>query len=255
MPAHTAAPPDPAKPDSAKSKSGRLQGRIALITGASRGIGKAVALGFAREGAHVLLLARSQAHLEPVDDEIRKAGGSASLIPLDLASGKSVDALGPALYERFGKLDIFVASAGILGGLSPLPHISTPNWEGVLAINLTANWRLIRTLDPLLRRSDTGRAIFVTSGAAKSCKAYWAPYSVSKAALEALALTYAHETEDSPIKVTIFDPGPTATAMRAEAYPGEDQSALQKPEDLVENFIAMASPDWTTSGARMEPFG
>ncbi len=229
----------------------RLKDRIALITGASRGIGRAVAIGFAREGAHVLLLGRHQESLEPVDDEIRKIGGKASLIPLDLASGKTIDALGPTLYERFGHLDILVANAGILGGLSPLTHIATPNWEGVIAINVTANWRLIRTLDPLLRRSDAGRVIFVTSNAAQTTKAYWAPYSVSKAALEALAKTYAHETEDSAVKVNLIDPGKVATAMRREAYPGEDPSGLRTPESLVPAFITLASPEWQRSGERL----
>lgn len=226
----------------------RLKDRIALITGASRGIGKAVALAFAREGAHVLLLARRQTSLEPVDDAIRAAGGKASLIPLDLAGGKLIDALGPSLYERFGRLDILVANAAILGGLSPLPHIQSPNWEGVLNINVTANWRLIRTLDPLLRRSDAGRAIFVTSGAARSRRAYWAPYSVSKAALEALAMTYAEETSDSAVKVNLIDPGTVATDLRREAFPGEDPASLPQPEAVTESFIRLASPAFTETG-------
>jgi NAD(P)-dependent dehydrogenase (short-subunit alcohol dehydrogenase family) len=237
------------------ASSPSLQDRIALITGASSGIGRAVAIAYAKEGAHVLLLGRSQERLEPVDDEIRALGGRASLVPLDLSSGKTVDALGPSLFERFGRLDIFVANAAILGGLSPLAHVASPNWDGVLAINLTANWRLIRTLDPLLRRSDAGRVIFVSADVAKTARAYWAPYSVSKAALEALALTYAHETEGSAVKVNIVDPGPTATALRAQAYPGEDQSALQKPQDLDEIFVALASPGWRRSGERLGPSG
>ena len=212
----------------------RLTDRIALITGASRGIGRAVGLAFAQEGAHVLLLARSRKPLEEVDDRIRAGGGKATLIPLDLADGKAIDALGPSLYERFGKLDILVGNAAILGRLSPLPHIPAEHWERSFAINVTANWRLIRTLDPLLRCSDSGRVIFVTSGVARSARAYWAPYSISKAALEALAKTYANETSDSPIKVNLVDPGGTATRMRAEAYPGEDQTTLRTPEDVAE---------------------
>ncbi len=226
----------------------RLKDRIALITGASRGIGRAVAEKFAQEGAHVLLLARTRKDLEEVDDRIGAGGGKATLIPLDLADGKAIDALGPSLYERFGKLDILVGNAAILGRLSPLPHIPSEHWDQVMAVNVAANWRLIRTLDPLLRRSDSGRVIFVTSGVARSARAYWAPYSISKAALEALAKTYANETSDSTIKVNLIDPGATATRMRAEAYPGEDQSTLRRPEDVAEAFVPLAMPDWTETG-------
>jgi NAD(P)-dependent dehydrogenase (short-subunit alcohol dehydrogenase family) len=207
-----------------------------------------VALTFAREGAHVLLLARPRNALEEVDDQIRAVGGRASLIPLDLADGKAIDALGPTLYERFGRLDVLVGNAAILGRLMPLTHIPSEHWERALAINLTANWRLIRTLDPLLRRSDAGRVIFVTSGVARSARAYWAPYSVTKAALETLAKTYADETADSPIKVNIIDPGATATRMRAEAYPGEDQNTLRTPEAVAEAFVPLAMPDWKETG-------
>ncbi len=231
----------------------RLKDRIALITGASRGIGRAVAEKFAQEGAHVLLLARNRKALERVDDAIRAAGGKASLIPLELGDGKSIDALGPTLYERFGRLDILVGNAAILGRLSPLTHIASEHWERVLAINVTANWRLIRTLDPLLRRSDAGRVIFVTSsGVANSGRAYWAPYSVSKAALECLAKTYAHETADSPIKVNLIDPAATATRMRHEAYPGEDQATLAKPEEIAEHFVALAMADFTETAQIVE---
>jgi len=226
----------------------RLKDRIALITGASRGIGRAVGVAFAREGAHVLLLARTRKALEEVDDRIRAGGGKATLIPLDLADGKAIDALGPSLYERFGRLDVLVGNAAILGRLSPLPHIPAEHWERSFAVNVTANWRLIRTLDPLLRRSDAGRVIFVTSGVARSARAYWAPYSVTKAALKALAKTYANETADSPIKVNLIDPGATATRMRAEAYPGEDQSTLRRPEDVAEAFVPLAMPDWLETG-------
>ena len=232
--------------------SGRLKDRIALITGASRGIGRAIALRFAQEGAHVLLVARSQAALEEVDDAITESGGKASLIPLNLTDGKRVDALGPTLYERFGKLDILVGNAAILGRLSPLAHIPSEHWERVLATNLTGNWRLIRTLDPLLRRSDAGRVIFVTSSVAHTAKAYWAPYSVSKAALETLAKTYANETSDSAIKVNIVDPGAIATRMRAEAYPGEDQATLRAPKDVAETFVQLALPSFTETGRIIE---
>ena len=230
----------------------RLKDRIALITGASRGIGRAVALQFAREGAHVLLLARARTALEEVDDAIKESGGKATLIPLNLTDGKRIDALGPTLYARFGRLDILVGNAAILGRLSPLTHIPSEHWERVIATNLTANWRLIRTLDPLLRRSDAGRVIFVTSSVAHTAKAYWAPYSVSKAALEILAKTYANETADSAIKVNIVDPGATATRMRAEAYPGEDQATLRTPEEVAETFIELALPSFTKTGQIIE---
>jgi NAD(P)-dependent dehydrogenase (short-subunit alcohol dehydrogenase family) len=231
----------------------RLKDRIALITGASRGLGKAIALAYAGEGAHVLLLARSLATLGRVDDEIKAKSGTASLIPLDLADGPAIDALGPSLYERFGRLDILVGNAAILGALSPLPHIASAHWEKVLAVNLTANWRLIRTLDPLLRRSDAGRAIFVTSSVARSARAYWAPYSVSKAALETLAKTYANETSGTPIKVNLVDPGAMATRMRAEAYPGEDQATLPPPEAVTDIFVKLAMAENELTGEIVTP--
>jgi len=225
----------------------RLKDRIALVTGASRGIGRAVAVAYAREGAHVLLLARTRKALEPVDDAIKALGGTATLIPLNLAHGQKIDALGPTLYERFGRLDVLVGNAAILGRLSPLTHIPSAHWDQVMNVNVTANWRLIRTLDPLLRRSDAGRVIFVTSSA-QSGPAYWAPYSVSKMALETLAKTYANETADTHIRVNLIDPGATATRMRAEAYPGEDQMTLKTPEDVAEHFVALALPDFGQTG-------
>jgi NAD(P)-dependent dehydrogenase (short-subunit alcohol dehydrogenase family) len=225
----------------------RLKDRIALVTGASRGIGRAVAVAYAREGAHVLLLARTRKALEPVDDAIKALGGTATLIPLNLAHGQKIDALGPTLYERFGRLDVLVGNAAILGRLSPLTHIPSEHWDQVMNVNVTANWRLIRTLDPLLRRSDAGRVIFVTSSA-QSGPAYWAPYSVSKMALETLAKTYANETADTHIRVNLIDPGATATRMRAEAYPGEDQMTLKTPEDVAEHFVALALPDFGQTG-------
>jgi len=231
----------------------RLKDRIALITGASRGLGKAIALAYAGEGAHVLLLARSLTTLGRVDDEIKAKSGTASLIPLDLADGPAIDALGPSLYERFGRLDILVGNAAILGALSPLPHIASAHWEKVLAVNLTANWRLIRTLDPLLRRSDAGRAIFVTSSVARSARAYWAPYSVSKAALETLAKTYANETSGTPIRVNLVDPWAMATRMRAEAYPGEDQATLPPPEAVTDIFVKLAMAENELTGEIVTP--
>ncbi|MGB2932474.1 MAG: SDR family NAD(P)-dependent oxidoreductase [Methyloceanibacter sp.] len=231
----------------------RLKDRIALVTGASRGLGKALALAFAREGAHVLLLSRSLTFLGQVDDEIRAAGGTASLVPLDLADGAAIDALGPSLYERFGRLDVFVGNAAILGALSPLPHIASAHWERLLAVNVTANWRLIRTLDPLFRRSDAGRVIFVTSGVARSARAYWAPYSVSKAALEALAKTYANETSATSIRVNLVNPGAMATRIRAEAYPGEDQATLPPPGAVTEIFVKLAMAENDATGEIFTP--
>ena len=227
----------------------RLKNRIALITGASRGIGRATAKCLAAEGAHVLLLGRKQKSLEPVYDEIKAAGGNASLISLDLQNGAKIDALGPSLYERFGRLDIFVGNAATLGGLRPLTHISAKTWDQVLATNLTANWLLIRTLDPLLRLSDAGRVVFVTSsGVAAQGRAYWAPYSVSKAGLETLAKTYANETADSTVKVNVVDPGATATGMRAEAYPGEDPNTIKTPDESAQAILELCLPSVTESG-------
>jgi NAD(P)-dependent dehydrogenase (short-subunit alcohol dehydrogenase family) len=226
----------------------RLKNRIALVTGASRGIGRAVALAFAKEGAHIIAMARRSGALEELDDDIQALGGTATLLRLNLTDGDKIDGLGPTILERFGQLDVLVGNAGILGPLSPLGHVSEKDWNEVLNVNLTANWRLIRTLDPLLRKSDAGRAIFVTSGAAQNCRAYWGPYSVSKAALEALVKTYAAEVNDTNVRANLINPGAVATAMRAKAMPGEDPASLPKPEDLVETFIRLALPDFTDNG-------
>ncbi|MEZ5844961.1 MAG: SDR family NAD(P)-dependent oxidoreductase [Hyphomicrobiaceae bacterium] len=225
-----------------------LGDRIALVTGASRGIGRAVALALAKAGAHVIITARSVAALEDLDDEIRDGGGSATLLQLDLAQGDRVDVLGPTIYQRWQHLDILVANAGVLGPLSPLPHVTDAAWDEVLAVNLTANWRLIRTLDPLLRRAPAGRAIFVSSGAAQARNAYWGPYAVSKAALEALVKTYAHECAASEVRANIVNPGPIRTAMRAKAFPGEDPATLPAPEAIAPLFLELASPAWERSG-------
>ncbi|MFP4537244.1 MAG: SDR family NAD(P)-dependent oxidoreductase [Dichotomicrobium sp.] len=230
----------------------RLAGCTALITGASRGIGRAVALGFARAGAHVIALGRTRGGLEELDDAIKAEGGACSLITLNLKHGEKIDALGPTLYQRWPHIDIFVANAGILGPLTPVSHIQDGDWDEVMAINVTANIRLIRTLDPLLRRSDAGRAIFVSSGVARSPRAYWGPYATSKAALETVALTYAAETANTPVKVNIINPGRTRTAMRAKAYPGEDPATLKAPEAVVPLFLDLASPDCTASGERFD---
>jgi len=225
-----------------------LKDRLALVTGASRGIGRAVALGLAKAGAHVVVVARTVGALEELDDEIRAAGGSATLLQLDISKGDKVDQIGPTLFQRWGKLDILVANAGILGPLSPLPHVTEDAWKQVIDINLSANWRLIRTLDPLLKRSDAGRAVFVTSGAATGKYAYWGPYAVSKAGLECLVKTYAHELETTNVRVNLLNPGPVRTGMRAKAFPGEDPNKLPSPEELVPLFLELLSTECDFSG-------
>lgn len=219
-----------------------LKGRIALVTGASRGIGRAVALGLAKAGAHVIITARSLAALEALDDEIQNAGGSATLLQLDLKKGDRVDQLGPTLFQRWKHIDILVANAGILGPLSPLGHVTEDGFVTTIDINLTANWRLIRTLEPLLKQSDGGRAIFLTSGAASGKYAYWGPYAASKAGLEALVKTWAEELESTNVRANLINPGAVRTGMRAKAFPGEDPMSLPAPEELVPMFLELASP-------------
>lgn len=211
-----------------------------------------MALAFAREGAHVVISARTAGALAEVDDEIRGLGGASTILELNLAKSDDIDRLGPTLYERWGKLDILAAAAGVLGPLSPLAHIQVRDWESVIAVNLSANWRLIRALDPLLRRSDAGRAIFVTSGASDGKHAYWGPYAASKAGLEALARTYAHEVETTPVRVNLVSPGPTRTAMRAKAFPGEDPATLPRPEDVAPLFVDLASPECRANAETFE---
>jgi NAD(P)-dependent dehydrogenase (short-subunit alcohol dehydrogenase family) len=222
--------------------------RIALVTGASRGIGRAAAIALAQTGHHVILSARTAGALEEVDDEIREKGGSASILRLNLTQADKVDALGPTLYQRWQRLDVLVAAAGILGPLSPLPHLPDKDWDEVMNVNLHANWRLIRTLDPLLRLSPAGRALFVTSRAARNIRAYWGPYAVSKAALEALVKTYAAETASTPLKVNLLDPGATRTKMRAQAYPGEDAATVKPPETLAPLIVELTAVDCMRSG-------
>jgi NAD(P)-dependent dehydrogenase (short-subunit alcohol dehydrogenase family) len=225
-----------------------LAGRIALITGASRGIGAAVAKRFAMEGAHVILIARTIGGLEEVDDAIKANGGQATLVPCDLTDFEALDTLGPSLLERFDKLDVFVGNAGALGEMTPLSHYDAKAWHEVFDVNVHANWRLIRTLEPLLRRSDAGRAILVTSGAAANPRAFWGAYAVTKAAMETLAKVWASELENTDVRVNILNPGATRTGMRAAAFPGEDPLTLKTPEDLTDKFIEMASPAWTRHG-------
>lgn len=219
-----------------------LSGRVAVVTGASRGLGYHAAKGLADAGAHVVAVARTVGGLEELDDEIKAAGGSATLVPLDLKDYEGIDRLGGALFERWKKLDILLGNAGILGRLSPVAHVPPEVWDDVMAINVTANWRLIRSLEPLLRQSDAGRVIFLSSGAAWKLRPFWGPYSTSKAALEALLKTYAKEMAKTSVKVMAIDPGPFRTRMRAQAMPGEDPDTLPHPTELVPHILEMASP-------------
>jgi NAD(P)-dependent dehydrogenase (short-subunit alcohol dehydrogenase family) len=222
--------------------------RIALVTGASRGIGHAVAAALAQGGAHIVAVARTVGGLEELDDTIRTGGGSATLVPLDLKDYAGIDRLAVALHERFGRLDVLVGNAGILGPLSPLAHVEAKAWDEVIAVNVTANWRLIRAMDPLLKLSDAGRVVFISSGAAASVPAYWGPYSVSKAALEALARTYAAETATTHLRVNVFNPGPVRTRMRAQAMPGEDPMSLEPPEKIAPAIVDLCLPSVQASG-------
>ncbi len=211
-----------------------LSGKTALVTGASRGIGRALSLALAGAGAHVLALARTSGGLEELDDEIKAAGGSASLIPLDLVEGDGIEKLGAALLQRFEALDILVGNAAILGDLAPLSDIDAKVWQATMNLNVNANWRLIRALDPLLQRSPDGRAVFITSRVGgELARAYWGAYGVSKAALEMLAATYAEENRNTNLSVAIIDPGPMRTAMRARAMPGEKPETLPEPAALA----------------------
>lgn len=222
------------------SEAKRLEGRIALVTGASHGIGRAVAKRFAAEGATVIATGRNVGALEELDDEVRAAGGQLVLLPLDLTVYEKIDAMGASIYERFGKLDILVGNAGLLGELAPVGHIDPGKFENTFAVNVTANFRLIRSLDPLLRQSGSGRAMFVTSNASAKGRAFWGLYASTKAALEALVLSYAQEMENSDIRVNLINPGRIRTSMRAEAYPGEDPETLPTPESITDVFVDLA---------------
>ncbi len=225
-----------------------LAGRIALVTGASRGIGAATALALAQAGAHIVATARTVGALEELDDEIRKVGGTATLVPLDMRDHDGLARLGATLHDRYHRLDVLVGNAAILGPISPLGHVEPKAWDEVMAINLTSNWQLIRCMDPLLKLADAGRAVFVSSGAATNIHAYWGPYSVSKAALNTLARIYAAETASSRVRVNLFNPGPTRTRMRAQAMPGEDPMTLDTPEMIAEKIVALCLPSFNETG-------
>lgn len=225
-----------------------LADRIALVTGASRGIGRATALALARAGAHVVALARTVGGLEELDDAIGAAGGTATLVPLDLKDTPGIVRLAAALHERYQRLDVLVGNAGILGPLSPLTHVEPKAWDDVLAVNVTANWQLIRAMDPLLRRATAARVVFITSGIAAHPRAYWGPYAISKAALETLARTYAAETASTPVRVNLFNPGATRTRMRAGAMPGEDPAELKTPEPVAERILELCLPQFQETG-------
>jgi NAD(P)-dependent dehydrogenase (short-subunit alcohol dehydrogenase family) len=225
-----------------------LSGRLALVTGASRGIGREIALQMAALGAHVIAVARTPGALEELDDEIKGVGGQATLVPLDLTDFEGVDRLGGAIHERWGKLDILVANAGILGPISPIGHIQAKDFDKVMAVNVTSAWRLMRTTDPLLRQSDAGRAVIMSSGVAHSCRPFWGAYAASKAALEVLARTWAAELEKSPVRINIVNPGATRTRMRAQAMPGEDPETLPAAEDVAAKIVPLAGQGITETG-------
>src|ERR1700704_2919558 len=225
-----------------------LASRIALVTGASRGLGYATARALAKAGAHVVAVARTQAGLEELDDDIRNDGGSATLVPLNLTDFDGIARLGAALHERHGKLDILVGNAGVAGPSSPLGHIELKPWNDVMAVNVTANFQLIRCMEPLLKQSDAGRAVFTPSGAANKAPAYLGPYAASKSAIETLARVWANETASTPLRVNLFSPGPIRTRMRATVMPGEDPLTLDAPEQAAELIVPLCLPTWNETG-------
>ncbi|HEX2151332.1 MAG TPA: SDR family NAD(P)-dependent oxidoreductase [Stellaceae bacterium] len=235
--------------------TGRLAGKVALITGASRGIGAAVAERFALEGAHVVLVARTVGGLEELDDTIRAAGGSATLVPLDLHDFIKIDELAAALYQRYGRLDILVGNAARFGTFAPLPHVTPKEWGEILDLGLTANWRLIRAMDPLLRMARDGRAIFVTSRLAREALPYYGAYAVAKAGLETMVRIYAGEVARTPVRVNLIDPGTVRTKLRAAIFPGENPTGLPAPESVTGAFIELAVPECTRNGDLVEIAG
>ena len=226
----------------------KLKDRIAVVTGASRGIGRAAAIALSKQGAHIIAISRTQGGLTDLDDEIKGHGGQATLVPLDVCNGKGIDRLGAAIHERWGKLDILVGNAAILGPLTPISHIDPKVWDKLLAVNLTANHRLLRSLDPLLRLSDAGRAVFVTASVATTNTAYWGGYGATKAALEAMVKTYANEMASTQVRANLLDPGAVNTRLRTQAMPGEDPESLSKPEDIAPLFVEMVDSDFAANG-------
>jgi NAD(P)-dependent dehydrogenase (short-subunit alcohol dehydrogenase family) len=225
-----------------------LSGKIALLTGASRGIGFATGIALAKAGAHVVAIARTVGGLEELDDAIKAEGSTATLVPLDLRDTDGIARLALALNERYQRLDVLVGNGGVLGPISPLGHVEPKAWDEIVAVNVTANFHLIMAMDPLLRAAEAGRAVFVTSGAATNMKAYRGPYSITKAALNALALTYAAETATTNVRVNLLNPGPTRTRMRAGLMPGEDPMSVKPVEPVAEQIVAMCLPSFQETG-------
>jgi len=225
-----------------------FSGRVVLVTGASRGIGRAAALGLAKAGAHVVAVARTVGGLEELDDDIKAAGGTATLVPLDLRDFAGIDRMAAAIHQRWARLDALFGNAGILGALTPLVHLRPEVWDELMAINVTANWRLLRAFDALLRQSDAGRVLMVSSAVARLNRPYWGGYAIGKAALEMLTFTYAAECNGTNVKANALNPGPTRTHMRAEAMPGEDPMTLPAPEELVPLILDMLSPNCAKNG-------
>ena len=226
----------------------RLDGRVALVAGASRGLGAAAAEALAAAGAEVVLVARTQGALEALHDRIRAAGGKAVIAPVDLTDDDAVDRLAAGMATRYGKLDALVSMAAILGQLSPIAHVAPDVFAKTLATNVTAHWRVIRNFEAMLRQSDAGRAVIATSGAAAGGLAYWAPYAASKAALEAMISCWIEEVRQTPLKVNLLDPGVMATGLRAEAFPGEDQATLRQPEAIAPMVVRLAAPSCNIHG-------
>ena len=225
-----------------------LADRIVLITGASRGIGYFAAIEAAKRGAHVIAVARTVGGLEEVDDEIQALGGSTTLVPLDVTDGEAIDRMGGAIFERWGKLDGLIANAALLGVISPVGHIDPKEVDKVLTVNVASNFRLVRSLDPLLKRSDAGRAVFVSSSSAESAKPFWGLYAATKAAVNAMAKSYAGENANSPLNANVFYPGAVRTGMRAKAVPGEDPQSIPHPRDIVPSLVDMVSPSNDKNG-------
>ena len=225
-----------------------LKGSVALVTGASRGIGAAAAVELARRGAHVVLLARTQGGLEETDDAIRAAGGTATLLPMDLRDGDALDPVGPSLAQRFGRLDVLVHNAGALGRLTPVGHITPEDWGAVVGVNLSGAWRLIRTCAPLLQAAPAGRAVFVTDARAAEPRAYWGAYGATKAGMEHLVRTWAQEVEGTALRVNLYDPGIVSTRLRADAMPGEVRAALPKPGDVAAALADLCEPGFAGHG-------